>query len=107
MIMKRKPPVEDGSRTGPCRVVLGCTKTTREHKPACADHLEHLPYVQQLVAVLATEAGPPEIAKVCTECSRPYRVKAGSGGNKSRYCSAVCCMQANYRRRRERARGCA
>jgi len=41
-------------RPKPCQLP-GCSRSTREHKPYCTDHVEHHEYVQGVIARLEAE----------------------------------------------------
>lgn len=40
--------------------VPGCTQTTREGKPYCPDHVDHHPYVQSILSMLADRESEEE-----------------------------------------------
>lgn len=54
-LLDHRPSRAEGSRLSPRRdvcQVLGCGRSTTEHKPFCIDHLERLPYVRDLRGTL-------------------------------------------------------
>lgn len=64
MIIPRHLLIGAGNATSGTRLcdAPGCTETTREGKPYCPDHVDHHPYVQQLLQHLAEQEDERERA---------------------------------------------
>jgi hypothetical protein len=90
----------------PCEVP-GCAVPTREGKPYCIDHIEHMPYAAALAAkVPDVEVRSMVYRRACALCGTEFESDQCSGG-RAIYCQTKtprCAKVASNRRRDERRR---